>query len=63
MVRLGEDAWQGDAQFTASVDGNQIGGTRSVTALHEAGASQDFAFSPNLAAGAHRVSVSFLNDA
>jgi len=62
VVRLSEDAYQGDAQFTVSVDGKTLGGAQSVTALHRAGASQAFSFAADLAAGAHQVSISFLND-
>jgi len=62
VVRLSEDAYQGDAQFTVSVDGKTLGGAQSVTALHGAGASQAFSFAADLAAGAHQVSISFLND-
>ena len=62
VVRLSEDAYHGDAQFTISVDGKTLGGAQSVTALHGAGASQAFNFAADLAAGAHQVSISFLND-
>ncbi len=63
VLQLSEDAWQGDAQFTVSVDGKTLGAAQSVTALHSKGASQDFAFGQALAAGTHDVAVSFLNDA
>jgi len=62
-LRLSEDAWQGDAQFSVAVDGKTLGGAQSVTALHGKSAGQDFAFGPAMAAGTHDVAVSFLNDA
>ena len=63
VVSASEDAWQGDAQFTVSVDGVQVGGVQTVTASHAAGASQDFTFNGNWGTGAHQVGVTFLNDA
>ncbi len=63
VLQLSEDAWQGDAQFTVSVDGKQLGGAQSVSASHGAGSVQNFGFAQAMAAGAHDVAVSFLNDA
>ncbi len=62
VLHLSEDAYQGDAQFTVSVDGQQIGGPLSVTALHSAGASEAFTFNGNFGAGTHQVGISFIND-
>ena len=62
VVGMSEDAYQGDAQFTVSVDGAQVGGTQTATASHAAGKSQAFTLLGNWAAGAHTVAVSFLND-
>ena len=62
VVSLSEDAYDGDAQFTVSVDGQQLGMAQSVTALHGSGASQAFSFAANLTSGTHQVSISFLND-
>ena len=58
-----EDAYLGDAQFTVSVDGKQLGGTFTTTASHAAGASQAFTFKGDWAIGTHSVTVNFLNDA
>jgi len=63
VLQLSEDAYQGDAQFTVSVDGKALGGAQSVGASHAAGAVQNFAFAQAMAAGTHDVAVSFLNDA
>lgn len=58
---LSEDAYRGNAQFIAKVDGQQIG-SGTVTALHSSGASQTFNFSGTWGAGAHDVEVDFTND-
>ena len=63
VLQLSEDAYQGDAQFTVSVDGKQQGAAQSVSASHAAGAVQNFAFAQAMTAGTHDVAVSFLNDA
>jgi len=63
VLHLSEDAWQGDAQFTVSVDGKSLGAAQSVTALHGLGASQDFTFSGSFGAGTHDLAIAFTNDA
>ncbi len=60
---VSEDAWQGDAQFTVSVDGRQVGGTLTATASRAAGQTQAVNVLGTFAAGTHAVSVNFLNDA
>jgi hypothetical protein len=60
---MSEDAWQGDAQFTVTVDGKATGGVNTVTALHSTGATQTFTFDGTWSAGTHTVAVDFLNDA
>ncbi len=62
-LSIAEDAWQGNAQFTISVDGTQIGGTQTTTALRSAGQTQTFDVLGSFAPGGHTVSVDFLNDA
>ena len=61
-LQMSEDAYQGDAQFTVSVDGTQIGGTQSVTASHAAGQTQTVNVEGNFGPGQHSISVDFLND-
>lgn len=63
VLHISGDAYQGDAQFTVSVDGNQVGGVMTATAAHGLGQTQDVTVSGNLGAGPHVVSVAFLNDA
>ncbi len=62
-LNLSEDAYQGDAQFTATIDGVSLGAAQTVTASHETGAQQSFTFNGNWGAGPHNISVKFLNDA
>jgi hypothetical protein len=62
-LKVSEDAWQGNAQFTVSVDGHQIGGPQTATASHAAGQSQTFDVKGTFAAGDHTATIKFLNDA
>jgi hypothetical protein len=61
-LQIAEDAYQGDAQYTVSVDGKQVGGTQTAAALHNTGSTQALAIKGNFTTGAHTVSVNFLND-
>jgi len=61
-LAMSEDAFQGDAQFTVTVDGKQIGGTQTVTASHAAGQTQLLDVLGTFGAGAHTASLNFLND-
>ena len=62
VLNIAEDAYKGDAQYTVSVDGTQIGGTQTAGAQQSAGATQTVNVLGNFAAGNHTVSVDFLND-
>lgn len=62
-LQIAEDAWQGDAQYTVSINGVQMGGVQTATALQSSGVSQTVDIKGTLAAGAYTVSVNFLNDA
>jgi beta-glucanase (GH16 family) len=62
-LHVSEDAFNGDAQFTVTVDGTAFGGTQTVTASHAAGQWQDIAIAGTLAAGPHTIGVNFVNDA
>ena len=61
-LSVSEDAFGGDAQFTVRVDGKQIGGTLTASALHDIGATQTFDVMGNFTAGQHVATVTFLND-
>ena len=60
-LTMNEDEWQGDAAFTVSVDGVQVGGTNTVGAIHGAN-TQEFDVKGDFGPGAHHVEVDFLND-
>ncbi|MCQ8240124.1 beta strand repeat-containing protein [Rhizosaccharibacter radicis] len=61
-LNMSADWWLVGAQFTVTVDGQQIGGTNTVTAKHDAGASDVFTINGHFAAGQHQVAITFLND-
>ena len=63
VVAASEDAWLGNAEFTISVDGVQIGGVQTVTAINGLGQTQDFTVHGNFGLGPHTVAITFLNDA
>jgi hypothetical protein len=60
VVNLSETAYQGDAQFTVSVDGVQVGGVETATMPSSSG-SEPFTFQGNWGAGQHDVTVTFVN--
>ncbi len=63
VLRLSEDAYNGNAQFTVSVDGKSLGSAREVTALRKDGNSQEFSFKGDFGTGERKVAVAFVNDA
>lgn len=63
VLRISQDAWQGDAQYTISVDGKQVGGTLTAKALHGSGLSDTVTVKGDWAVGPHNIAVTFLNDA
>ena len=63
VLKISQDAYQGSAQYTVAVDGKQVGGTFTAAASHAAGQSDTLTLKGDWAAGAHKVSVKFLNDA
>jgi endoglucanase len=60
-VNVSENAYKGDAQFVVLVDGVQVGGTQTATALESAGQSQNITLSGDFGSGPHKVSIKFLN--
>jgi endoglucanase len=62
-LTMAEDAYQGDAQFTVTIDGKAVGGIMTATASNRAGASQIFTLDGSFGAGLHDVGVTFINDA
>ena len=61
-LKVSEDAYQGDAQYTVAVNGTTIGGVRTTTASHAAGNSDEVILKGAFAPGA-TVQIKFLNDA
>jgi hypothetical protein len=61
-LQVSEDASNGDAQFTVSIDGQQIGGIQTATASHSMGQTQTFNVMGSFAQGLHGAEVNFLND-
>ena len=63
VINVSEDAWEGDAQFTVSVDGTPIGGVQTVTTLHSSGETHADTLTGTFGVGPHSVAISFINDA
>lgn len=63
VLQVTEDAYDGDAQFTVSVDGQQVGGIQTATASHRGSQWQSVALTGQFGNGPHTVGVNFLNDA
>jgi hypothetical protein len=62
-LQVSENAWNGNAQFTVSVDGAHIGGIETASASHASSQAQTFNVLGNFAVGSHTATVDFLNDA
>lgn len=62
-LRVSEDYWNGDAQFTVKLDGTQVGGPLTVSALHNTGDSNVFVLTGHWGSGNHDVQLNFLNHA
>ena len=62
-LHMSEDAYQGDAQFRVTVDGQQVGNVLSTSALHSTGDSNCFLLTGCWGSGAHQVGIAFINDA
>ena len=60
---MSQDAYQGNAQFTVSLDGQQVGDVLTASSLHGSGTSDTVNVLANLSPGQHTVAVNFLNDA
>jgi hypothetical protein len=62
-LAISEDYYKGDAQFTVSVDGQQVGATQTAHVLHATGANEIFLLTGNWDSGQHDVKIAFINDA
>jgi len=63
VLTMSETAYQGDAQFTVTVDGKAAGPAQSVTAAHGQGQPESFTYKGNWGTGAHTVGIAFSNPA
>ncbi len=61
VLTLSEDAYQGNAQFTLSIDGQQRGGTLIASASHAGGQVQPFTVRGNFGTANHTVAVNLVN--
>jgi len=59
---VSEDPYMGDAQFTVSVDGKQVGGTLTTTAIAWEGQQQAVNLHGDWGSSAHTITVSYLSD-
>jgi Ca2+-binding RTX toxin-like protein len=62
VLKVSQDAYLGDAQYTISVDGVQIGGVLTAHALRSSGQFDTVTVQGDWAPGDHTVSINFLND-
>jgi hypothetical protein len=63
VLRVNQDAWQGDARYAVYVDDARVGPDFTASALHASGQSDTLTLKGAWGAGPHQVRVDFLNDA
>jgi hypothetical protein len=61
-LRVSEDAWKGDAQFIVKLDGKQVGGTETASALYSGNDANVFLLTGAWGQGSHTVQIQFIND-
>ena len=61
-IRVGGEAYLGDAQFQVTVDSVRVGGIYTATARYDAGEANVFTLPGTYGAGPHVVDISFIND-
>src|SRR5918997_1885659 len=62
VLKVTQNAYQGDAQYAVYVDGKQVGGILTAQALRGSGQSDTVEIKGDWSAGNHNVSVKLLND-
>ena len=62
-LQMSEDYGNGDAEFTVSVNGKQVGGDYTASTLHSSGDSGTFLLTGDWGSSVNNVQVSFINDA
>ena len=63
VLRVQQDAYEGNAQYTIEIDGVRIGGILSASATRASGTFDTVTVRADLASGPHTVGINFLNDA
>ena len=63
LLRVRQDAWQGDVHYAVKVDGAQVGGTFTASAVRGEGDADALMVRGAWSPGEHKVEVVFLNDA
>jgi hypothetical protein len=63
LLKISQDAYHGNAKYTVSVDGKQIGGIQTAQASHAAGQSDLISVRGDWGQGDHDVAIRFVNDA
>ena len=63
VLRIQQDAYEGDAQYTVDIDGVRIGGILSASATRASGMFDTVTVRADLAPGPHIIGINFLNDA
>lgn len=62
VLKVTQDAYQGDSQYAVFVDGKQIGGTHTAKSLYHSGQVDTLEIKGDWGVGDHKVSVQLLND-
>jgi Ca2+-binding RTX toxin-like protein len=62
LLKITQDAYQGDSQYAVFVDGKQVGSTLTAKALHDSGKFDTVEVNGDWAVGNHNVTVKLLND-
>src|SRR3954468_2304588 len=63
VLNISQDAFQGDAHYTISIDGVQVDGILTADALRSVDETDTVTVLGNFPAGPHTLAVTFLNDA
>jgi Ca2+-binding RTX toxin-like protein len=65
VLHVSEDAWNGDAQFTVTIDGVSPAhvGVLTATTPHSSGTFEDFTFTGTFGDHPHTIAINFVNDA
>lgn len=63
VLKISQDAYLDDAQYQVFVDGKQISGTLTASALRKNGQTDTVTFHGDFGPGPHDISVKFINDA